>query len=209
MGAIMTLDEIAIECGTDKSSLEHNYTPIYERHFEHLRNNNLRLLEIGVDKGYSLRMWSKYFLQAYIYGLDINPISPLNIERVMVLQGNQADQESLKGTHNVFGPFDIIIDDGSHCNPHMRISFDTLFPLLKSGGTYVVEDLHCCYWTNTGHPIFTDYLKNFIGPMLNFGHTNRPGEAPYFDMTYAEPSQFDKMIKSIEFYKGIVFITKV
>ena len=38
--------------------------------------------------------------------------------------------------------FDIIIDDGSHASYHQQLSFKTLFPTLKSGGIYSIEDLN-------------------------------------------------------------------
>lgn len=209
MESLKSLDQIAIECGTDKSSLGHNYTPYYETHFERIRALPLKLLEIGVDKGYSLKMWSEYFPRALIFGLDIKPLHHLSSDRVFVLQGSQAEPALLNTLSSSFDPFDIIIDDGSHLNAHMKISFDTLFPLLKSGGTYVVEDLYCCYWNNTGRPLFTDYLKSFIGPLYRNGVTDQPGEVPYFDRSFGVPTELEKMVASIEFYKGLVFITKM
>jgi hypothetical protein len=48
------------------------------------------------------------------------------------------------------GPPDIILDDGSHVAKHQEISFRTLFPMLKEGGLYVMEDLHTAYWRDWG-----------------------------------------------------------
>jgi hypothetical protein len=44
------------------------------------------------------------------------------------------------------GPPDIILDDGSLIAAHQTASFRTLFPLLKDGGLYIIEDLHTSYW---------------------------------------------------------------
>lgn len=203
----MNLDDIAILCGTDKSSKCHNYTPIYEGHFEAIRDRDLRLLEIGIDKGSSLQMWANYFMNGKIFGIDINP--PLKISGATCLQGSQADPQFLQMVNEEHGPFDVIVDDGSHFNPHMRISFDTLFPLLKSGGTYVVEDLYCCYWIHTQRPLFLDYLKSLIGGALyNYGVTERPGEEPFFDRSFGVPTEIETTIESVEFYRDIVFIRK-
>jgi hypothetical protein len=90
----------------------------------------------------------------------------------------------------------------------MRSTFEILFPVLKPGGTYVVEDLHCCFWKNTGRPEFTEYLKGLIGPMMNYGRTGRKGEEVFYDDTYPKPSELEGMIASIELYKDIVFIGK-
>lgn len=64
----MTLDELSVKYGTDKGSLKHNYMPFYEKH---LPKNPKKILEIGVLKGASLAMWSEYFPEAIIHGLDL------------------------------------------------------------------------------------------------------------------------------------------
>lgn len=43
--------------------------------------------------------------------------------------------------------FDVIIDDGSHHSSDVMKTFAQYFPLLRDGGIYVVEDLHCSYWS--------------------------------------------------------------
>src|SRR5690606_32935288 len=48
------------------------------------------------------------------------------------------------------GPFDLVIDDGSHKNAHMLKSLEMIFPHLKPGGLYVVEDIHTSYWDSYG-----------------------------------------------------------
>ena len=206
----MKLDEIAIACGTDKSSLIHNYTFLYENHFKHLRECHIKLLEIGIDQGSSLEMWHKYFFRSEIFGIDIKDCSHFDEPRLTTYKGSQADPEFLSRINSICGPFDIIIDDGSHFNEHMKISFTTLFPLLKSNGIYVIEDIYCCYWRHTGRPIFIDYLTGLVGALLKYGYTDRPGEIYCFDPSYENKAytEIEKSIKSIEFYQDIVFITK-
>ena len=64
------LDELAIAFNTDKSTRTHGFTNHYQVYFELLRDLPLKLLEIGVQSGASLRMWKQYFPKAEIYGLD-------------------------------------------------------------------------------------------------------------------------------------------
>lgn len=47
-------------------------------------------------------------------------------------------------------PYDIIIDDGSHMVRHVIASFEALFPYLRRGGLYIIEDLHTSYWKRYG-----------------------------------------------------------
>jgi len=125
-----------------------HYLSAYERHFAAYRDTPVRMLEIGVDKGGSLEMWRKYFgINATIFGIDLNPdcasrVTPPNQVRI----GSQADPQFLRSVVDEMGTPDIILDDGSHFARHQRISFDTLFPLLREGGLYLIEDLHTSYF---------------------------------------------------------------
>lgn len=125
-----------------------HYLEIYERHFAQFLNTPVKMLEIGVFKGGSLEMWREYFGDdATIFGIDIDPdcanrVRPPNQVRI----GSQDDPGFLRSVISEMGAPDIILDDGSHIGRHQRISFDTLFPMLKYGGVYVIEDLHTSYW---------------------------------------------------------------
>jgi len=209
------LDKIALECKTDKSSERHYYTRYYQQHCCHFEDKEIKLLEIGVHLGYSLKMWSQYFSKAKIYGIDINPLQHLSTDQITVLQGDQNDPSFLKKLSENYGPFDLIIDDGSHHNIHQRTSFDTLFPLLKSKGIYVIEDLYCCYLNNiwgTGLPRFTDYLQTLVDDLQGRGKTEYVNQdnplVPSFTQQLGEFTEMEKMINAIHFYRGIVFIFK-
>ena len=87
-------------------------------------------------------MWRDYFPYATIHGadIDIGQATPTG-ERTLIIaadQGNVADLERLAA----LGPFDVIIDDGSHYADHQIQTFETLFPALRPGGFYFCEDIH-------------------------------------------------------------------
>ena len=138
------------ERGTDK--FYHGYTDIYEQIFELVRDEALRILEVGVGGykdpaagGESARMWRQYFKNATITAIDLYDKRSHEEDRIRIYQGSQDDQEFLEKVNTESGPFDIIIDDGSHINQHVRSSFRFLFPLLSQGGTYIIEDLAYSY----------------------------------------------------------------
>ena len=92
-----------------------HYFPIYERHFSWMRNKTLTFLEIGVDKGGSLRMWQRYFGPfARIIGIDINPeCNSLNgTPGIHIRIGDQSDEKFLQEVIDEFGVPDMILDDG-------------------------------------------------------------------------------------------------
>jgi hypothetical protein len=137
------LVEIGEDTGSDK--LTHGYLPFYEDLFEPMRGRPVRLLEIGVGGfqqpddptygGHSLRMWRAYFPYGHVVGLDILDKSGVADDRISIVQGSQVDAALLGQISAEFGPFDIIIDDGSHIPAHARFSFNVLFPLLAKKGS--------------------------------------------------------------------------
>ena len=198
--------------GTDKAG-SHLYTKHYANHFRKFKNKSINLLEIGVggydnpiDGGNSLRMWKKYFPFGKIYSIDIFDKSALQEDRIRIFQGSQVDREFLEKITNEIGDLDIIIDDGSHFNEHIIESFKILFPKLKDGGVYAIEDIQTSYWEDYGGD-----SKNLNNPItaMNFmkSLTDCLNHQEIIDENY-EDSYFDKNIISIHFYHNLVFIHK-
>lgn len=131
--------EIFERYDTDKGVKGHNYAPYYQKH---LPDKVDSLLEIGVLKGESIKMWHEIYPEAHIYGLDLfqeNPI-PFEASWVSWFKGSQVDEALLEEVKRS-GPFDIIIDDGSHVSEHQLATY---YSLIGSCKLYIVEDLHCC-----------------------------------------------------------------
>lgn len=208
--AMLTLDQIALEFNTDKSSAYHDYCRIYERHFEPLRNEEICMLELGyggnedpLSGGESAKMWKEYFSDAAIYVLDIN--DKLNVpDGINFIHASQTEPGILEHWF-LYNSLDIVIDDASHLSSLTIKSFEILFPLLKSGGYYAIEDLHSSYDTgfygnieastdpaqgNTAMNYFKrivdDVNKDFIEPAYHLG----------FDIEW------------MHFYKDLIIIKK-
>ena len=150
----------------------HHYFPIYERTFAPLRARPITVLEIGVHRGASLKMWREYFhADTRIVGVDIDPRcreSEDAARGVYVRIGSQADQPFLQTVVEEFGPFDLIIDDGSHVASHMLVSFNYLFlEGLKDDGIYFVEDTHSNYFQTHRDTEFSfmDMAKSLVDVM--------------------------------------------
>ena len=196
--------------GTDKVG-SHNYIVHYQKFFQPLRRKRLKILEIGIggydspsEGGQSLRMWKCFFKNSRIYGLDIWDKNEMSENRITIIRGSQADAAFLTSLSQQHGPFDIIIDDGSHRNEHVIISFKALFPLLKTGGIYVVEDTQTAYWSEYGGGItpaaetsMTFFKKLVDG--LNYEE---------YELESYTPSETDKSIVSIYFAHNLIFIGK-
>ncbi|HEX8181597.1 MAG TPA: hypothetical protein VF525_18800 [Pyrinomonadaceae bacterium] len=145
------LEQLAGTYDTDKAA-HTSYLRNYEAYFQPLLDKEIRLLELGVYHGGSLRLWRDYFKRGLIVGLDIEPVQVDDPSgRIRVYQGGQQDTALLDRIAQETAPegFDVIIDDCSHIGALTRISFWHLFDRhLKSGGLYVIEDWGTGYWDN-------------------------------------------------------------
>lgn len=203
---MQTLDALALKHGTDKSSNHHNYCVTYDRYFQHFRNQNILLFELGVGGykysnrgGESLRMWCEYFINGRIITIDIYDkteiVIPNNAEVYKCSQDNGADMLRLLNERKP----DIIIDDASHINPLTIKSFELLFSQVNSGGVYVVEDTETSYWSAVATD-GTDFKGGGGHDMTVMNYFKRKCD----EINLIETSD----IKTIHFYTGLIFIFK-
>ncbi|MBB6474929.1 class I SAM-dependent methyltransferase [Sphaerisporangium rubeum] len=202
------LDRLATRYGTDKYGTLHWYTPHYARYLAPLRDRPVRLLEIGVGGyqdpaagGASLRMWQRYFPRGLIYGLDLFGKTGVRGPRIRTLQGDQGDPAALRALAAEHGPFDIVIDDGSHLNEHVLLSLRELFPHVRPGGLYVVEDTQTSYWPafGGGGPTTTmEFAKTLIDGLQHREFTG-PGHSP---------SLFDRHVVAVHFHHNLMVVEK-
>jgi cephalosporin hydroxylase len=164
-----TLDAIGSRHGTDKASHAHDYLRFYESLFAPMRDQNITILEFGIWQGASLSTWADYFPNAKIVGADINATTRrLERERVHVEILDQSNIEEVTRLAVKHGPFDLVIDDGSHMWEHQITSLRTMFPFLRNNGYYIVEDLQTNYGSMTSSyrgvssQSCMDYLKSWV-----------------------------------------------
>lgn len=209
----MTLDQIALKHGTDKSSNWHNYTEIYARYFDHKRNEIKNVLEIGVFRGSSVKMWQEYLPNAQIYGVDIDPnCKQYEGDRIKIIIADATKNFELS-----VKKFDLIVDDGSHKNCDILNSFYLLFDSVAHGGYYIIEDTNTSYWGEFySEDCFStmDYFKKVVDYIHFMGlkGENYRCEKKYI-IEFAKAHGYkvnwmSKEVKSIHFYNGLIFIEK-
>ncbi len=166
---VKSLHNIAAVCGTDKH--RHGYCKLYDQELSSIRLNTVKLLEIGISKGFSLAMWAEYFPEGEIIGLDTTlQVDFAQHPRITVLEGDQADKDRLEEVGQKYGPFDVVVDDGGHEMHQQQTSLGVLFKYIKPGGIYVIEDLHLphTWWGRKYNPtnqittweLVANYKKN-------------------------------------------------
>jgi hypothetical protein len=128
-----------------------NYANFYESWFLKIKETTTHICEIGVELGKSLKVHQDYFQNAQIFGLDVENKSEYDTDRIKTFILDQSNSDNLDSfvsfcnSSNI--KFDFILDDGSHDVEHQQLTFGKLFPLVKSGGLYIIEDLGSSYFT--------------------------------------------------------------
>ena len=152
------------------------YLAVYDAELRPWYQQRVSLLEIGVQNGGSMQVWSQYFDPASVLvGLDIDEriasLDPAPNVELFVADGTDPTQLfGAIGDHT----FDIIIDDGSHFSSDIANSFRLLFTRLNPGGRYFLEDLHCSYWPRFGGGLrrpdsAIEFLKQLVD-VLHYDH---------------------------------------
>jgi hypothetical protein len=191
---------------SDKGS-HHGYQRFYYPLLKDKQHHALRMLEIGVESGKSMKIWQEYFKNAnHIYGIGYKNFQKQYMEKVndntTIFMGDQSDKVFLsKFIEDSGGKFDLIIDDGSHVPSHIQISFEKLWDCVNDDGLYIIEDIETSYWKknacvygyslkNEGSVI--EYFKNKVDEINNEFINNKSND-----------------IASITFVQNMIILKKI
>ena len=213
------MDQLAVTAGIDKSSAFHNYTKVYAQYFKECRDQPINFLEIGIYEGNSVKFFENYFSHADLNFIDNKPESIKYFSnRSKYFFIDQLDIPALQRFSSEKGPFDVILDDGGHTMTQQISSFLALFPSVKPGGLYVIEDLHTSYWRQFGgsdnlskadEGTTVGFLKGLVDQLNFFGASTWCADPEKFSpgtetlMTYVRDH-----IESIHFYPSLCIIEK-
>jgi len=131
----------------NQNIIGHGYGEFYEKHLKSIKNENIKILEIGTWKGASVAAFYFYFNKAKIYCLDRNfklrykssRLKFFNCNTTNIIELKNLDRSLFKNEENCL---DIIIDDGSHIYSDILRNFNFFFKKVKSGGYYIIEDFN-------------------------------------------------------------------
>ncbi len=142
---------------TDKNTV-HSYLPLYEKLLYEKKDSASHILEIGIWKGGSIKLWHDFFSNAIIYGIDINLQCGdyLLKDRIKVLYGDAYNDEFAS---KITEKFDMILDDGPHTLESMKTMIRLYFPKLKPNGILIIEDVQKFEWL--------DDLKKEVDPTFH------------------------------------------
>jgi hypothetical protein len=208
------LCRIAERHDTDK---DFGFTSVYHSLLAHVREVPLRLLEIGLYNGGSLRMWREYLPNATLHGIDVDPRTlayELEIPGTRVRLVDQADARALRAfIDELGGGYDVILDDGGHTMEQQIVSFEVLFPHVVSGGIYVIEDLGTSYFVEYGgRPLGEDgttvaHMKRLVDAVQH-EHMTPGHESIHSAVSPVALAQVRRDVASMQFHPGQAILVK-
>lgn len=170
----MSLRDIVDNSRTDKNAgaiglFGHSYLDLYEKLLNTKKYTSKNVLEIGIDKGGSVKLWYDYFPNAKIYGLDIAHNQSVvdefkYIDRIVLYTNVDAYNEAFF-TENLLSKdikFDVLLDDGPHSLDSMKIFINLYSKLLKDDGVLIIEDVQSVDWLEQLKECVPDHLKEYV-----------------------------------------------
>ena len=165
---IMSLKELADNTRTDKNTT-HSYLDLYETLLSSKKETAQNVLEVGIDKGGSIKLWSDYFTNANVYGLDIIHSNTVwdgitNNERIILYTSTDAYNNDFFVTNFLDKNIkcDFMLDDGPHTLESM-IRFIKLYSqIMTDDGILIIEDVQIMDWLDILTQVVPEHLMKFV-----------------------------------------------
>lgn len=162
----------------------HTYADFYSLLFDHCRYDVKKVFECGIGTnnpnlpssmgaqykpGSSLRVWRDYFINAHIYGADIDKNILFEEERIKTFEVNQLNNLSIKKMwENIkIENFDLIVDDGLHTYDAGVTLFENSYHKLKKNGLYIIEDVCPSYLSSLSNFFIKNYETKVVALKSN------------------------------------------
>jgi len=123
---------------------------------------------------------------------------------IEIVIGDQVDPDFLRVLAEHLGTVDILIEDGGHRMDQQLNTFREMWPIVRDGGVYLVEDLHTSYWAEFGGGYrkpgtFIEYAKTLVDS-LNAWHSRDEHSFTVDDHT--------RTVRGMHFYDSIIVFDK-
>jgi hypothetical protein len=181
----MSLEEIVDNSRTDKNTV-HSYLPLYQELLINKKESAKNVLEVGIYKSGSIKLWNDFFTNANVYGLDIMNIDDVwegikNNEKIILYTSTNAyDREFfIKHFLNNNIRFDFMIDDGPHSLESMILFIRYYSQIMTDDGILIIEDVQSWDWIPTLINEVPDTLKQYIKV-----YDLRPNKNRYDDIVF-------------------------
>lgn len=180
-----------------------------------------RIVELGIFRGGSTALLMELAEPEMLVAIDYEATPVTALETYVDRAGHRGschtvygvDQADGKALTQILGEsfggscLDLVVDDASHLGPQTRASFETLFPRVRPGGVYVIEDWS---WHLQGLDLPGESMETFVADLLAAAGRGpgliaglelgwdailvRRGETPIEAPSFALADWFDRML---------------
>lgn len=164
----MSLRDLIDNSRTDKDTT-HSYLDLYQSLLEKKKETAVKVLEIGIHKGGSIKMWDDFFINADVYAVDILPKESmweelLNKESIHLYNSEDAYNSGFVQNEFIDNEFqfDMMLDDGPHTLQSMIQFIKLYLPLLKHDGILIIEDVQQMEWLDILKENVPSNFRNYI-----------------------------------------------
>jgi cephalosporin hydroxylase len=164
----MSLEEIVDNSRTDKNTA-HSYLPLYQQLLISKKETAKNVLEVGICYGGSIKLWSDYFTNAIVYGLDIMNINDVwdeikNKDNIVLHTSIDAYNNDFFTTNflNKNIKCDFMLDDGPHSLDSMKQFINLYSQIMTDDGILIIEDVQSWDWIDILKNEVPEHLKQYI-----------------------------------------------
>ena len=179
----MSLLELVDNTRTDKNTV-HSYLGLYQELLVNKKDTAKNVLEVGIHLGGSIKLWSDFFINATVYGLDIinNVWDELkNKSNIILYTSTDAYNEDFFNStikdKNI--QFDFMIDDGPHTLESMKQFIKLYSQIMTNDGILIIEDVQSWDWIDILKNEVPNNLKQYIKV-----YDLRPNKNRYDDIVF-------------------------
>ena len=181
----MSLEQIVDNSRTDKNTT-HSYLPLYQNLLISKKESAKNVLEVGVFNGGSIKLWSDFFTNAYVYGVDIMEDSNVwseikNNEKIILHTSKDAYNEDFFIANLLYKNIkcDFMLDDGPHTLESMKQFIKLYSQIMTDDGILIIEDVQSWDWIDILKNETPEHLKEFIKV-----YDLRPNKGRYDDIVF-------------------------
>ena len=179
------LERLIDNSRSDKNTI-HSYLPLYEKLLTSKKETAKRILEVGIWRGGSIKLWKDFFTNAVVHGVDIIDIntvwSEIKNNRGIVLHTSTNAYDSDFVTTNFLNQnikFDFLLDDGPHTLESMKQFIRLYSQVMADDGILIIEDVQAWEWIDVLKNEVPEHLKEFVNV-----YDLRPNKARYDDIVF-------------------------
>jgi len=165
----MSLEELVDNSKTDKNTV-HSYLPLYQKLLISKKESAKNVLEVGISAGGSIKLWSDFFINAKVYGVDIININSINNdtiknnENIILHTSKDAYNEDFFIANFLYKNIkcDFMLDDGPHTIESMKNFIKLYSQIMTDDGILIIEDVQSWNWIDILKNEVPEHLKQYI-----------------------------------------------